>query len=556
MNSLANSHGPPFAHGDGMRTTLVLLFSVLTGCMGVLDAGTETVMTTPAADAGAGFSTAVLATPNAFGASQLQRLTRQQLVASAERLFGVTPDVAVADLAPFDSPSSTYFDNDARALSFSLSLITDYESFAWAFAGQVRANPAAFAARAGCTPAGFDDVACFKKYVTAVGRLVFRRALTTAEIDAAATAFMPFATTEQDFFAAVELACAAWLQHPEFLYRIEAGDPTPGAPTALTANEIATRLAFLATGLPPDAELLDAADRGSLGSPQGRANQVQRLLATRAGIEHAQRFHSKWLGYAERFFPPAIAADAMGETNALVEAVVTDPQRDWLTLFTTDETFVTPSLAQHYGLPSPGASAGWVRAGGGRTSGVLTQASFAAIGAKFGDTSPTLRGYETYKRVFCGRLPGDIPDGVDVTMPPGDPSACKPLRYTMRTTIGCQQCHTVMDNIGLGLEQVGPYGEWRASEPSNVACSISGQGSVGAKPFTGPAEFGKLLTEDPRVARCASQQLFESMAGRKTGTADDALLDAMYGQYLETKSYASLVVSLAKSPSFTVKSAN
>lgn len=554
MMSRMNFVGLPFAQGDGMRTTLLLFFCLLSGCTGVLEVGTETVLTSP--DAGGGWSTAVLATPGAFGPSQLQRLTRQQLVDSAQRLFGVTPDVAVAELAPFDSPSSTYFDNDARALSFSLQLITDYESFAWAYAGQVRADPAAFAARAGCTPSGVTDEACFKKYVAAVGRMVFRRTLAQSEVDAVATAFLPYATTEQDFFAAVEVAVAMWLQHPEFLYRIEAGDPAPGAPTALSANELATRLAFLATGLPPDAELLDAADRGALASPQGRATQVQRLLSTRAGIEHAQRFHSKWLGYAERFFPPAIAADAMEETNALVESVVTDPQRDWLTLFTTEETFVTPSLAQHYGLPSPGSSAGWVRAGGGRTSGILTQASFAAIGAKFGDTSPTLRGYETYKRVFCGKLPGDIPDGVDVTMPPGDPTACKPLRYTMRTTIGCQQCHTVMDNIGLGLEQVGPYGEWRASEPSNVACTIGGQGSVGPKTFTGPVEFGKLLTEDPRVARCASKQLFESMSGRKTDAADDALLDALYGQYLETRSYASLVVSLAKSPSFTVKSAN
>jgi hypothetical protein len=537
-----------------MRTTVLLCALSVSGlgCMGELMGGAQpsdepvapTPLPTPAP------STAALGTAQAFGPSLLQRLTRDQLVRSTERIFGVALDAATTDLVPFDSPSSTYFDNDAEALSFSLQLITDYERFAWALARQVRTDRAAFTARAGCTPSGADDEACLRRYVGVVSRRAFRRTVTASEQDALVAAFMPFARSDADFFSAVELVVAALTQHPEFLYRVEAGDPQPGTPVALSAHEVATRLAFLSTGLPPDDELLDAADRGVLLSPQGRVTQVQRLLTTRAGIEHGQRFHSKWLGYADRFFPQAIAADALSETNALVEQVVTDPQRDWLTLFTAEETWLTPALAMHYGLSTTG-TASWSR---GRGGGVLSQATFAALGAKFGDTSPTLRGYETYKRVFCGKLPGDIPEGVDVTMPPGNPSACKPQRYTMRTTVGCQQCHETMDHLGLGLEQVGPYGEWRASEPNNATCSASSEGKVGAQPFTGPAGLGALIAEDPRVSRCAGKQLFESMSGRKTQSTDDATLDALHAQYLETRSYGSLVLALARSPSITVKS--
>lgn len=535
-----------------MRTTLLFITGcALCGCMGTIDGPVSAPPAAPPEPMGP--STAALNTPNAFGTTALQRLTRHQLVVAAERTFGVPIDAVVAETAPEDSPSSTYFENDATALSFSLPLVTQYETFAWTYALLVRAEPAAFITRAGCTPSGPGDAVCFKQYLTAVGKKVFRRPVTTAEADAWTAAFLPRAQLDGDFYAAVELVVAMWLQHPEFLYRVEAGDPQPNAPTALATWEIATRLAFLTTGLPPDDELLDAAGTSALTTPQGRATQVQRLLASRAGVEHAQRFHARWLGYADRFFPAAIADDALVETNALVEAVVTDASRDWLTLFTAEDTFVTPALAQHYGLPNPGASAGWTR---GRGGGVLTQASFAALGAKFGDTSPTLRGYETFKRVFCGRLPGDIPAGVDVSQPPGSPSTCKPQRYTMRTTVGCEQCHTVMDNIGLGLEQVGPYGEWRATEPSNVACSIPAEGSVSGRAFTGPAQFGVLLTEDPRVGRCAGQQLFESFAGRKTVVSDGALLDALSAQYVQTRSYVSLVTGLVKSPSFALKSAN
>lgn len=534
--------------------TLVVLMLVLTGCDGVMsmpfavDGGDE------ALDAGT-WSTAALSSPEALGPTRLQRLTQRQLTRSSAVLFGVTPDQATLQLAPADSPSSTAFDNDAEALTFSLQLITEYEAYAWAVAGQVKSNLPAFVARAGCTPSGPNDEVCFRQYVAAVGRLVFRRTIADAEQRGLAQAFMPFAVADRNFMSAVELVVAMWLQHPAFLYRIEAGDPTPGAPVALSAEEVAVRLSFLATGLPPDAQLLDAAQAGSLASPQGRAVQVQRLLATPDAIAHGQYLHSRWLGYADRFFPAALADDARLETNALVEQLVTDPQRDWMSLFTAEETFVTPALALHYGLPSPGGARGWVKAPAGRAAGVLSHASFAALGAKFGDTSPTLRGYETIKRLMCGSLPGDIPDGVDVTMPPGDPTACKPQRYVMRSTPGCMQCHDRMDPIGLGLEQLGSYGEWRTSEPNRPGCSISGEGALRGTPFVGPSALGQLLAKEPLVARCAGQHLFESMNGRKAKPADAATLDALYAQYRDSRSYGSLVLSLARSPAITFKTA-
>lgn len=536
-----------------MRIGLWGLTLCLSGCMGVITPGEgEPVAPTPLPPV-TGPSTAALATPEALGPSTLQRLTQRQLVRGVETVFGVKPDALTESLAPFDSPSATYFDNDAEALSISLQLITDYEAFAWSYAGQVRQ---AGVLAVGCTPATASDEVCFRSYLSKVGRRAFRRPLTASEQDALVARFLPVAAAENDFFVAVELVVATWLQHPEVLYRVEAGAPMPGAPTPLNAWEVGSRLSFLVTGLPPDDELLDAAARGALDTEQGRATQVTRLLSTSSGIAHGQYLHAKWLGYADRYFPDAIAVDARRESDALVEQLVTDLQRDWLSLFTADQTFLTPALAQHYGLPSPGANAGWVKLPPNRAGGFLSQASYAALGAKFGDTSPTLRGYETLKRALCGHLSGDIPDGVDVTMPPGNPTACKPDRYTMRTTVGCEHCHRVMDPIGLGMEQLGPYGEWREGEPNNATCSTAIVGQVDGRSFMGPAQLGRVLTEDPRVGRCASQQLFESMAGRKTQPSDDATLDALYAQYLDTRSYGSLVLSLAKSPSFVLKTAN
>ena len=143
-----------------------------------------------------------------------------------------------------------------------------------------------------------------------------------------------------------------------------------------------------------------------------------------------QSFHAQWLGYADKFFPANLESDMLDEANKLVERTTTDPSRAWLSLFSSDETYITDNLAQHYGFPPPQGGAGWVRYPAG-FGGMVSQGVLASLGGKFGDTSPTLRGYELYKRLFCGEL-GNIPPGVDIDDAPGTPGDCKTERYSMR----------------------------------------------------------------------------------------------------------------------------
>jgi hypothetical protein len=539
--------GITVAQDRAMRRLLVVLLLAV-GCE-----GTMTMTSSPVPDEvppDEVLSTVALGRVDAFGPSLLQRLTAHQLEGATRGLFGVGPPPAQE--LPSDSPTSTSYDNDATALSFSLELITEYEAWAWAVGAQVRRDRVGFVTRAGCMPTGPSDRACFARYVTAMSRRVFRRPAEAAEVDRMVSTFIPYAIAENDFTAAVELAVATWLQHPEFLYRVEAGDPAPGQPVSLSQHEIATRLAFLVTGLPPDELLLDAADMGALATPQGRSTQVQRLLGTPAAIAHAQRFHAQWLGFAELELNPTVALDARAETAALVEQLVTDPQRDWLTLLTAKETFVTPALASHYGLPSPGTRAGWVRPAPERGGGILGHATFAVHGKKQSrETFPSQRGYVTYKRFTCERL-WEPPASVDPSMPPDGPG-CKPTRYTMRQTPGCDSCHQIMDGIGFGLEQIGTDGEWRTTEVQRSTCAVTGEGQYQGTPFTGPSALAELLVKDPRVQRCLGEQLLESMAGRNVVSADGATLDALRAQYVETRSYGSMLVALARSPSIAMK---
>lgn len=493
--------------------------------------------------------------PAALGQTGAQRLTRRQLLAAVEEIFG-RPAGAAAPLAPIDSGSATYFEVDYRALSFTQQLILDYEAFATEYAKVVRADRSGFAQRAGCSPSRADDTPCFRAYAERVGRRVLRRTVSPAESQAWATSLLRYAVASSDFYTAVEGLVAMWLQHPEFLYRVEAGAPRAGQVQQLTGFEVATRLSFLVTELPPDDALLDAAASGALATPVGRRAETERLLSTPAATAAAEHFHARWLGFDDVLIPAALDADARAETAKLVARVTADGAADWLDLFTAKQTWVTPALATHYGLPAPAAAGGWVTYPAGRGAGVLGHATVARLGAKFGDTSPTLRGYELLKRAMCGKLSGQIPPGVDIDTQPGLPTDCKNVRYYQRGVTACSSCHSITDNLGFGLENLGAHGEWRTAEPQNAMCVIDGKGEVKGQAFTGPEQLGELLRNDPAVAACATKQLFHVMVGRASTAEDVATLEALSGQYYQSRSWRSLLLAVASSPAIIHKGAN
>lgn len=490
-----------------------------------------------------------LLAPTAFGPSALRRQNRAELRASLTEVFRVDP-AELVELLPADvvgSEVESPFDNDARLQDVSTDLVVRLDAFARAYGDRVASAPAQALATAGCQPSGPGDAACFGSLVRSAGRLAFRRMVTDDEV-ARLSAFLAFAQEDDAFGSAVSAFVRAVVQHPEFLYRVESGEPT-GTPGAflLDGREIATRLAFLFWGQVPDAALLDAAEAGKLASGAGRLAEAERMLKDPRAKRHLRRFHAQWLGYANVTPPVALAADLDAETSALVDRVVLDEKRDWMDLFRFGETYVTPALAVHYGMTPP-ASAAWVPYEGSRGGGVLAHGAFLLQGSKFGDTSPTLRGYRILKRVLCGEL-GAIPDGIDTDNPPASasPSACKTERYGMRNVSSCATCHTKTDDIGFGLENFGPTGEWRATEPNLPACTIAGQGAVLGQAFSGPRQLGETLASDPDVASCADRQLLRFALGRPDTPEDGPTLAALDAQQSAKKELGSLLRAFAES---------
>ncbi|MBL8629702.1 MAG: DUF1595 domain-containing protein, partial [Rhodospirillaceae bacterium] len=114
-----------------------------------------------------------------------------------------------------------------------------------------------------CKPAnaaGADD-ACTAAFFKGTGRLLYRRALTDAELKTLVD--VSRASTEKlgDYYAGVSAALTAMLVRPEFLFITDETEPDPKrtGKYRLTALSKATRISFFLWNTTPDDALLTAA---------------------------------------------------------------------------------------------------------------------------------------------------------------------------------------------------------------------------------------------------------------------------------------------------------
>lgn len=528
--------------------SLVVVGVAFTNCVpkntptgGVAENKTSKGGSSPITVPGAVTSPDALYRDNAFGVIPMRRLTKTEIRNSVLDIFGVSaatlsglPEDIIDELL---SP----FDNESSQQSISSTVVAGFESFAEQYGNLIRNNRAVVDRIAGCAPTRVDDSVCFQRFASRAGRLLFRRTISQAELTRYSN-LLARSTAENNFYVAPGLLVQYFLQSPEFLYRIEKGPD-------LTSHEIASRMSYLIWGSAPDIALMNSADANLLVNDADREREARRMLNDVKAKRQWKAYHGQWLGYDSVTLPANLSAAMIQETDRLVEEIAFNTNADWLDLFTHDETYVTPALAQHYAL-SAGNVTGWVPYTNDRGGGILSHARFLAQGSKFGDTSPTLRGYRILKRVLCVQL-GPVPLGVDPDNPPsGSPGACKTQTYNMRTQPACMGCHEPMDGIGFGLENYSPDGAFRTTEPGRPACNITGAGKLLGDPYSGSRALGDRLARHPAAVECSAKQLFRFTTGRADLPSDKATIEAIAAQYGQTPQFKEMIISLIKSSGF------
>ena len=288
-------------------------------------------------------------------------------------------------------------------------------------------------------------------------------------------------------------------------------------------------------GTAPDDALLGEAASGALETSEGRRVAAERMLADPRAHAQLYRFHAMWLGYRAIPHDAELVASFDRETTALIDRAVFDPGRSYLELFSSPETYLTESLADHYGLPRPDGGEGWVRYpdDAGR-AGILSHGSVLAAFSKFTDTSPTQRGIFVRTRLMCQDVPPPPPT-VDVDQAPEseDGSPCKSDRYEAHRAItSCANCHERLDPIGFGLERYDIAGRYREHDDGLPECTIDGVGRVTeVGEFSGPKELSAMLIDNGYVDACAVEQLFQFALGREPYAREMPVIDEITADF-------------------------
>ncbi|MEM9067562.1 MAG: DUF1592 domain-containing protein [Myxococcota bacterium] len=459
-----------------------------------------------------------------------RRLTREELDLTLGALLNTHRRFA-SELLPEDNQEREgfflhwAFDNRYTHQAAEKVLVQAYETLAREASLDLVADEARRAALLPCEPSGPADESCFADFLRSFGRRAYRRPLTTDEV----MRMMPLldeATEENDFFAAVDLALRAFLQSPDFLYRIELGvelEDRPGV-RELSGHEIATRMAYFLWGTGPDEMLLDLAESGTLSSSDDRRNIAALMLEEPAAIDQVERFHAQWLGFRQLPHSPELSISMRRETRALLERTIFENDAPYMDVFRATDTYLDERLADHYGMPAPTGEASFVPYEDPTRAGILAHGAVLGAFHTGGDTSTTRRGVFVRERLMCQVIPPPPPT-VNVDDLPE--THCKSELIEVHQQGACGGCHRLMDPVGWGLENFDLAGRFREHDSDKPECAIDGMGELDGTPFRGPRELSDILIGSGELEACTVLQVLRFALGREERPGDAEFLEEL-----------------------------
>ena len=384
-----------------------------------------------------------------------------------------------------------------------------------------------------------QDNTCARRIAESLARRAFRRPVTSADIDSLMPYFdagrgqgsaAPKPSGDGGFDSAVEQMVAAILVSPEFLFRaIKTPASAKDAVFPLSDLELASRLSFFLWSQGPDDQLLTIAAAGKLHTPEALQKEARRMLKDPRARNLVRNFALKWMDLDNlrevepdpNLFPSfndQLRKDLAIEIESFVASVLLE-DRNVSDLLTADHTFLNERLARHYGIRAVlGSQFRRVTLDNSQRWGLLGKGA-VLLKTSYGDrTSPVLRGAWIMDKLM-GTPPTPPPPDVDtdLSQPTGAPP--KTLRARLeghRSKPGCNQCHGVIDPIGLALENYDAIGRWRDRDVEANAPIDAKTVLPNGRPVDGPSELREALFGGRDLfVRAFTENLMMYAAGRE-----------------------------------------
>jgi hypothetical protein len=499
------------------------------------------------------------------GKLPLRRLTREEYRNTIRDLFGGDILSPGADF-PVDATGDSGFYTPGSVSSLEVSyLMEGGENVGNQIAARIpRLTP--------CDPTAVGEEACARQFVISFGRRTYRRPLQQDEVETLVSFFKQAKTTLQySFNDSVRVVVQAMLQSPNFLYHHESAAPPvlEGGLVKFDSHRMASRLSyFLWTSMPDDA-LFAAADAGRLQAVADIEREARRMLKSSKFRDALASFHFQWLGISElagvskdpKLFPkfgPTLTSAMQRETLEFVADTISSDGR-LATLLTATHSFINSDLASLYGItPSQGASARQdlfprVSLDPAQRSGLLTQASFLALGATSVNPLPPLRGLRILERFLCRTVPpppDDVPDA-----PAPQATVTNRERFEEHAKNGCAAaCHGLIDPLGYAFENydaVGAYRHLDGGKEVNASGTLQLASDGQPVPFKNAIELSRILSENDEVRRCVGTQWLRFALGREDVPGDAASFAQAFAPFVASGAdIREFLVQLTKGRSF------
>jgi hypothetical protein len=313
-----------------------------------------------------------------------------------------------------------------------------------------------------------DFTALMRKTLARVGARMWRRDLTSLELDKMAAAVKQDLGQNRNLKEIFFDRIAELMTAPDFYCVVE-------SPGALSDMALASRLSLFLWNSSPDDALLAVARQGKLRSPDILRKETDRMLNDPRSDKFVSNFLNQWLDLHAisdttpdnklyREYGDDLKFSSMRETEGTFRHILRENRsvRDFVA---PDWVLVNGRLARHYGLPEvKGAALQQVKLPADSPYGGLwTQPAVLKVTADGSSTSPVKRGVWIAKRLL----------GVEVSPPPPniepinpDTSGAKTLREQLALhskDSSCASCHKKFDPYGFALESFDVMGQFRTN---------------------------------------------------------------------------------------------
>jgi hypothetical protein len=493
-----------------------------------------------------------------YPSATLRRLTRLQFKNSVQDLLGADiiipslsePDLAINGLFNVGSSISTYSSHGVENVANVTLAIGKQaiESSHWTYTWNA------------CFDQSSTEITCLKSWLKDLILQAWRRPLQQSELERLLTIIRQGNQVLEHTQEILPYVISAILQSPHFLYRYEQSIPKqesndlmntldrstatsiedqPVYNEALTPLSLVTRLSYFLFNTTPSQALLQKAIDGKLNTLAAFKLEAETMLEnpqTRKGILN---FFNEYLKlYAldhvrkdpnifEHYYPE-LGQDAREETLKLIEFIVFDLNQDFRNILNSKESFINARLAALYKIPSPHRDDfAWVNfAETSPRGGILTHSSFLALNSHTIDSSATLRGKAIRTLLLCQSIP-EPPVDVDTSIP--EPSGnARTLRDRVSEHLenaSCAGCHSLMDPLGLALENFDAIGRWRDQEHDTL---IDARGELDGIPFEGAIALGEVLAQHPEFGKCLVKKLMRYAIGRLETEQEEPIINILY----------------------------